>query len=788
MSTLSFEDGKLHNETVKQAFDQYSSLGLKCLPIEAGAKSIRIQGWQERTFAREDFKGMSNIGIQLGEVSQIVDIDLDHPIARQIAGWFLPKTSWRFGRVYPGESDTVIASHWIYKISDGDPKTRYKTTAEWKLSKKETQGKEVKVMEYRGNNSQTVFPPSVHNARVEWVEFGNEPATVDEKELKQSIGIIMTIIWVKTCIAPGVFHDAMLRVIGGFAKAGIPEDITKKAVKAICFLTDQENEDDRLREVEDTYKKLRDGKALVGFAALESFGWECDRVKKWLPSQFSESGKVAKDGKPKINMSNTAMEDAVTDAIKILDAVKDEEKRLFSYGGRAVAVVKRDGNRYNDVQVVAPSSDAFAHHLEKYVQFVRKDAKEHLDILVEAEPRLVRRMMDPSINWGMPQLEGVVMYPVLLQGGKLLTNEGFCRDSGLFIGSNLGLTENEVRSMSLENAKEILYDIYEDFPFHNRDVGLSLSVTCLLSAIARKALRLSPMFVATSPYPQDGKTEWSFIPQLVLTNTTTNYAFGKTDEEQQKQLVSYFVSDPAVMAFDNQNGKFHSQALTELLTSGSFIGRLLGTNDQVSFKPKTLMIANGINVAPSAEIATRSIIVEFDRRRHMNFKYPRLREHIQSRRRDLIKASLKLLLHGVEYTQPVEFKSGPSRFLEWDQFVRKAVIAAGYVDPMRGDLRMRVVDDESEARETLLDWLFQQFPPGAKIKSADVFGRVGLDHNLENTIKAIARRSTFSTITVGVALTAIRSAEYRGHRFSWRKGGGDLMVGEWKLIEAHGDD
>lgn len=792
MANMSFDAAKAHNETVKQAYDQYTSLGLKCLPIEAGAKSIRVAGWQERSFTKEDFKGLANIGVQLGGVSMkppnvddggLIDVDLDHPIARQIAGWFLPKTKWRFGRVYPGEGDNVIASHWLYQVN-GSTKTR----ADWKLTKKETQGEPVKAIEYRGDKSQTVFPPSVHNARVEWVEFGDAPAAVDEKELTQAIGVIMTIIWVKYCIAPGIFHDAMLRVIGGFVKAGVDIAVTRKAVQTICYLTDQQNEDDRLKEVDDTYKKVADGKTIAGFSSLEVFGWETDRVKRWLPSKMSESGKVAKDGKPKINITRISMEDAVNEAIKILDAVKDEDKRLFSYGGRSVAVVKRDGNRYDDVQVIAPSNDAFAHHLEKYVQFVRSNKDDHVDIVVEAEPRLVRRMMDPSINWGLPQLEGVVMYPVLLKTGKMLTTEGFCRDSGLFIGGNLGITEAEVSAMTLDEAKAAIIDIYEDFPFHNRSIGHSLSVTCLLSAVARKVLRLSPMFIATSPYPQDGKTEWSFIPQLVLTNTTTNYAFGKTDDEQQKQLVSYFVSDPAVMAFDNQNGKFHSQALTELLTSGSFIGRLLGTNDQVFFKPKTLMIANGINVAPSAEIATRSIIVEFDKRKNMNFKYPQLREYIQENRRTILKAALKILLNGVTTDKPIDFRGGPSRFLEWDQFVRKAVVAAGFIDPMGTDLRNNVTDDDAEARTTFIEWVFQQFPPGSKIRSSEVFNRVGMNHDLESTIRAIARRSVFSTITVGVALNTIRSAEYQGYRFSWRRGGGDVMVGGWKEIEDYGDD
>jgi hypothetical protein len=783
MGNISFDEAKQHNEAIKHAFDAYNQMGFKCLPVEAGSKVVRIKGWQERSFTKDEFKGLANIGVQLGSVSNnLVDIDLDNPVARKIAKLFLPKTSWRFGRVYENEGDGVIASHWLYHVQ-GD----VKSSADWRLSKKETGGAVVKVMEYRGENSQTVFPPSKHHAQVEWVEQGDSPATVEDKELKQALGIIMTVIWVHANIAPGVFHDAMLRVIGGFVKAGIDIEVTKCAVSAICFLTEQDGEDDRLREVDDTYKKVADGKVIAGFSSLEVFGWECDRIKKWLPSKFSESGKVAKDGKPKINISRVCMEDAVQECVKIIDAVKDADKRMFSYGGRGVVVVKREGNRYNDVQVIAPNNDAFAHHLEHYIQFVRTDGKEHVDVLVEAEPRLVRRMMDPSINWGMPQLEGVVMYPLLLTTGKMLTNEGFCRESGLFIGDNLGITEKEVHEMSLEDAKANIIDVYDDFPFHNRDVGMSLSVTALLSAVARKSIRISPMFIATSPYPQDGKTEWSFIPQLVLTKTTTNYAFGRTEEEQQKQLVSYFMNDPSVMMFDNQNGKFHSQALTELLTSGSFIGRLLGTNDQVCYRPKTLIIANGINVAPSSEIATRSIIVEFDRRRTMNFKYPRLREHVLSKQRDILKSALKLLMNGI--TAPtVEFEGGPSRFLEWDGFVRKAVVAAGFVDPMRTDLKSRVLDDDGEARETFLEWLFKQFPPGSKFKSLDIFTRVGLDYNLENTIKAIARRGTFSTIVVGTAINVLRGAEYQGFRLSWASGGKGLMMGRWKEIDTHEND
>jgi hypothetical protein len=116
------------------------------------------------------------------------------------------------------------------------------------------------------------------------------------------------------------------------------------------------------------------------------------------------------------------------------------------------------------------------------------------------------------------------------------------------------------------------------------------------------------------------------------------------------------------------------------------------------------------------------------------------------------------------------------------------VVAAGFVDPMRTDLKSRVLDDDGEARETFLEWLFKQFPPGSKFKSLDIFTRVGLDYNLENTIKAIARRGTFSTIVVGTAINVLRGAEYQGFRLSWASGGKGLMMGRWKEIDTHEND
>lgn len=776
MSTANLDSARAHSESIRKAHETYTNKGWKCLPIESKSKVIRRNAWQTSNFTIDDFKGTANIGVQLGAVSgNLIDIDLDHPIARKIAGWFLPPTSWKFGRVYAGEGDNVLASHFLYHVEGST-----KSSADWRLSKKETGGSIVKCIEYRGDDSQTVFPPSVHEHNVQWIDCAGEPPLVTEEDLKLALGVIMTVIWVKYSIAPGIRHDSMLRVIGGFAKAGVPIDMTRKAVKAIAYLID--DDEDKQGDVDDTYKKLADGKAIAGFASLEAFGWETDRVKKWLPSKLSESGKVAKDGKPKINLSRISMEDAVNEAVKIIAAVPDQEKTLFSYGGSPVVVLRRGTQGYDDTILIRPGVDAFAHHLEGHVQFVRQDGKEKVDVLIEADHRLVRRMMDPSINWGMPKISGIVMYPLVSKAGDLVTKEGFHRDTSLFIGEGLNITQSELDAISVEQALLIIKDIYSDFPFHSESIGLSLSVTCLLSALARKVIDKAPAFIVTSPYPADGKTIWSYVPQIILSKEPSNYSLSGNEEEQIKQLTSYFMEDPDLMVFDNQNGRFHSQALTELITSGKFKARLLGKNDTVQFTPKTSIIVNGINVRPSEEIMTRSIVVEFDRRTKDEFKHPQILEHVLSHRRTIVKACLRLLQNGIKTTNVPTFK--PSRFYEWDQFVRRAVIAAGLIDPMREDLRARVMDDEMSIKDELVSWLYKSFPPGSKFTSHTVQDKIGLDRNLEAIILSLGRMRTMSSVAIGRAIGNLKGAEWEGHRLTWRAGYANRYEGEFKVKET----
>ena len=767
-TTASFDEARAHADSIQKAFAAYTSKGWKCLPLDARKKSLTVTNWTDKEFKAENFKGLANIGVQLGSVSKnLIDVDLDHPLARKIAHWFLPPTTWRFGRMYAGESDDIIASHHIYYVEGST-----KSSAEWRLSKKETGGKIVKCIEYRGDDAQTAFPPSRHESTVSWVDCTGEPALIAEKDLKMALGVLMTVIWVKHNIAPGIRHDALLRVAGGFAKAGVPIEMARKAMRAISYLTGDEEDADRDGAVDDTYKKLADGKTISGFASLDAFGWETDRIRTWLPSKHLEHAKAADDTKPKVNISKLQPREVVDEVVKILAAVPDDEKKLFNFNGTAVIVESRSTKSGMIAAPVAPNDDAFAHHLEGYVQFIQFDKKEKVEIVARTDMSIVRRLKDPSINTLLPNLEGVLRYPIIMDDGKLLSKQGFHTESGFYLTDSVDITSNDLKLMTIEKALETIADVYSDFPFSNAEWGKSISITAMLTAIARKILPLAPMFIATSPYPADGKTVWCQIPQMILTNDANTHALARQDEEQSKQLATYFMNDPDVMVFDNQNGRFKSSALNEIVTTGAFSVRKLGGNELVRLMPKALITLNGINITPNDEIATRSLTLVFNKRHTTEFKYPQLLSHVKKNRRVLILAALKLLEFGVkmppEEREKIKFEA--SRFYEWDQLIRTTVIALGLKDPMDPNLRLQYgsLDESSTQRNEFLTWLISLFGPSVAFSSKEVSDKIGMNLELQDMIKSLGNGYACSVVVVGRALGSLRGAELEFRDIEYR--------------------
>lgn len=153
--------------------------GLAPIPIPFRSKKPVVKSWTKLRLTADDLSDHfnadpANVGVLLGEPSDwVVDVDLDHPRAVELADLFLPPTGMTWGRA------SKPRSHREYRL------TRPAKTRKWYMPKLDTTSKKPPmIVELRSTGCQSIAPGSVHPSgeAVRWDDDG-EPATIDPDEL-----------------------------------------------------------------------------------------------------------------------------------------------------------------------------------------------------------------------------------------------------------------------------------------------------------------------------------------------------------------------------------------------------------------------------------------------------------------------------------------------------------------------------------------------------------------------------------------------------------------------------
>ncbi len=265
-----------HNESAgsSQVLDvvrEYRRLGWWVTPIRRGTKRPMIDAWQTLgmgeealvlAFAVED---PPNIGIVLGRpCGGLVDIDLDCDEAVRLAPKFLPQTSAVFGRAGKPRS------HWLYRVQEPPKYLQLKDP----VTKKG-------MIELRADGHQTVFPPSIHESGevVEWADGARDeqgcllpPAEVDADTLLKAVqklgaATLLSRHWPDD--GAGTRHFCALHLSGGLMRAGWTEEQVQDFLVPILEVGDDDEEEDRLRAVADTARKMDEGhEQITGWPSL----------------------------------------------------------------------------------------------------------------------------------------------------------------------------------------------------------------------------------------------------------------------------------------------------------------------------------------------------------------------------------------------------------------------------------------------------------------------------------------------------------------------------------------
>jgi len=155
--------------------------GWSVVPVPYRSKKPILDKWEQLRIGETEIPyyfsaRRQNVGVLLGEPSGwLIDVDLDHELAVELAEIYLPPTRSIFGR------KTKRRSHWLY-FSSAPVATRQRRLPDRKM-----------VVELRSTGGQTVFPGSVHTSGepIEW-DVDGHPAVADPCELLLAVQNIYT--------------------------------------------------------------------------------------------------------------------------------------------------------------------------------------------------------------------------------------------------------------------------------------------------------------------------------------------------------------------------------------------------------------------------------------------------------------------------------------------------------------------------------------------------------------------------------------------------------------------
>lgn len=277
----------------------YTNQGFWVLPIPIRSKRPTIRNWQKLRIALQDlpkyFNGdAQNIGVLLGlPPNYLVDIDLDSELAIKLADFFLPPTDAIFGRNGKPRSHRIYFADSLKTQKFSDPFEKNRGTAT--------------TVEIRSRGAQTIFPPSTHisGELITWDQNGT-PRKIEPIELQRAVALLASACMLVRFWRKGLRHELSLAIAGALLRNGFSSNQVTILIKAICYVSADEETDDRIQTIKSTADRLLKNESVFGLPKLAELTDRrlVDQLCKWLKIETSAAASnVVTPVKPDSNNS-----------------------------------------------------------------------------------------------------------------------------------------------------------------------------------------------------------------------------------------------------------------------------------------------------------------------------------------------------------------------------------------------------------------------------------------------------------------------------------------------------
>jgi len=413
-------------------------------------------------------------------------------------------------------------------------------------------------------------------------------------------------------------------------------------------------------------------------------------------------------------------------------AVKGFDIKIFIRGYELVRIVKMreikeqkgiyfDPNAY----AIMPATKGWlADYLTRNLKFYsfRKYRQEQW-VAIAAPELCISTVLSIIDELDVPPLKMIITCPTARRDFSIVHSQGYDKETGLFINSDLNVDKKVFGDLRLEDAQKALQLIAEflaEFPFQdvpqaerypgeigNRNFAVALAA--IMTGIIRHLFSGAPLFCFSAPTRSTGKSYLATLIALIITGLhPTLLSWAGNEEENRKRIFSLNRRGVQVLCIDNITGELASEALNINLTEPFVTERILGVSESQTVPTCATWLATGNNLKLKSDLTSRaaySILdagVEFPDRRA--FKRKNLLAEVLENREVLVNAALIILrAHYLADDKPA--LPFADRFPDWSAVVRSACVWVGAGDPLGNAGLIDRNDSDKEALcELLLIW------------------------------------------------------------------------------------
>jgi len=256
---------------------------------------------------------------------------------------------------------------------------------------------------------------------------------------------------------------------------------------------------------------------------------------------------------------------------------------------------------------------------------------------------------------GIRDLRLMVSYPVYGPGFRRI-EPGW--HDGLYYDEPADLRGLEPET-DCEVIHNVLHDLVVDFPFKtpaDRENFFGL----LLTPIVAPAIDGNrPMHLLNAPLERTGKSKLvnEVFGGVITGRDTPSMQITDREEEREKRILAMLLQGETLMHLDNLPAYVDSPALSSLLTTSCFLGRILGFSRNVSLPNNLTIVGTGNNVQASGEIAKRVVPIMIEPtdahpEARTDFQHPNIRAYVRHRRRVVLECLLGLVENWLAADRP----------------------------------------------------------------------------------------------------------------------------------------